>query len=117
MILGRDMRAELMLGVCLGIRMNNLIFKHIIPDVYLKSIYHLNTSKLKEKGINSLLLDLDNTLVEHTVDQVSPSLMDWINSLQCNGFKIMILSNNIKKRVAKLAELIDVPFIHLAKKP
>ena len=36
---------------------------NFIPDMYQKSIYHIDYDKLKEDGIKCLLFDLDNTCI------------------------------------------------------
>ena len=37
---------------------------NFIPDMYQKSIYHIDYDKLSEDGIKCLLFDLDNTLID-----------------------------------------------------
>ncbi len=47
-----------------------------IPDVYQKSIYTIDYSKLKEKGIKCLLFDLDNTLAPYHIKMVDEKLIE-----------------------------------------
>ena len=91
--------------------------KDFVPDLYVKSIYDIDFLALKETGINSLILDLDNTLVEANSPNHTPELIKWFADLKELGFKLIILSNNKRARVSDFACPLTVPCIHRAMKP
>lgn len=88
-----------------------------IPDIYQKSIYTLDYSKLLSRGIKCILFDLDNTLVGARSDELIPKTKDLIIGLKQKGFKVIIFSNSPKSRVSKFSEILDVKGVHLACKP
>lgn len=88
-----------------------------VPDQYVPSIYKINLEALKAKGMKSLIVDLDNTLVESDCRDATPDLMQWLQRTQELGFQVMIVSNNNKNRVSRFATPLGIPFIHKARKP
>lgn len=91
--------------------------KDFAPDLYVESIYQIDIEALKAKGINTIITDLDNTLVEANSPKYTPKLVKWLDDLQEQGFKVMILSNNNKIRVSEFAEALTIPYIYRAQKP
>ena len=70
-----------------------------IPDMYQKSIYHINYEELKHDGIKCLLFDLDNTCVPYTAKMPTKRLIEFFENLKDMGFKVIIFSNASKKRL------------------
>jgi uncharacterized protein len=93
------------------------MFSSFVPNQYVPSIYKINLEELKEKGMKSIIVDLDNTLVESDRKSATPLLIEWIQQLQALGFRVMIVSNNSKTRVSQFAIPLQIPFIHKARKP
>lgn len=91
--------------------------KNLTPDLYLDTVYDLDVKKLKNKGINTIITDLDNTLVGWNDPDPDAKLVKWFNMLKKEGFKIAIVSNNGENRVAYFAKQVDLPFISKAQKP
>lgn len=89
----------------------------MIPDMFAESIYMIDFAELQRRGIKSLIVDLDNTLVESTRPDATPRLISWLDQVRQMGFQVMIVSNNTKTRVSQFAMPLDIPFIHTAKKP
>lgn len=87
-----------------------------VPDVYKKSIYDINYSNLKEKGIKCLLFDLDNTLVPYNVKEINEKLKQLFLELK-KDFTVIIFSNSPKVRVKLFASALEVDSIASAKKP
>lgn len=87
------------------------------PDEYHDSIYEIDFALLHQKGIKYLLIDIDNTLVEHNGISVTTRLRDWFKRLIEDGFSICIVSNNKHLRVSKFSGEFTVPFVALAGKP
>lgn len=93
------------------------MFSSFVPNQYVSSIYKINLEELKEKGMKSIIVDLDNTLVESDRKAATPLLIEWLERLQSLGFQVMIVSNNNKTRVSQFAIPLQIPFIHRARKP
>jgi HAD superfamily phosphatase (TIGR01668 family) len=93
------------------------MFSSFVPNQYVPSIYKINLEELKEKGMKSIIVDLDNTLVESDRKDATPLLIEWLQQLQHFGFQVMIVSNNNETRVSQFAIPLQIPFIHRAKKP
>lgn len=73
---------------------------------------------LKKEGVKLLLCDLDNTLRLHSEKEPADELADWIDDCRKAGVKIVIISNNgRKKMMQKFCEPINVPCVWWAKKP
>lgn len=93
------------------------MFSNLIPDLYVKSIYEIDFDLLKQRGIQGIVTDLDNTLIEWNRPEATPELINWILKMKGMGFSIVIVSNNKRERVARVAEPLGIPFIYRAKKP
>lgn len=93
------------------------MFKAIVPDLYVHSIYDIDFNRLQRRGIKAAIVDLDNTLVEANRPDPTPKLVSWLDQLQGMGFRVMIVSNNTRTRVSRFATPLQVPFIHHARKP
>ena len=73
---------------------------------------------LKKEGVKLLLCDLDNTLRLHSEKEPADELADWIEDCRKAGIKIVIISNNgRKKMMQKFCEPIGVDCVWWAKKP
>lgn len=88
-----------------------------IPDIYQKSIYTVDYSKLFSRGIKCLLFDLDNTLMPLDLKEEPKKTKELIISLKQKGFKVIIFSNSVKSRVMKYKKYFDVDAISFACKP
>lgn len=88
-----------------------------IPDFYVTSIYAIDFIKLKERGIENLIIDIDNTLVTWGSLEADESAKCLINELKMLKFKICLLSNSSKKRVLRFVSNMDIDFFSLGIKP
>ncbi|TWI56366.1 YqeG family HAD IIIA-type phosphatase [Halalkalibacter nanhaiisediminis] len=93
------------------------MFNNLLPNQYEKSIYNINLSELRDKGIKGVITDLDNTLVEWDRPEATPEVREWLKQLKDYGMKVTIVSNNTSKRVKAFADPVEVVFIHGARKP
>ncbi len=73
---------------------------------------------LKSEGVKLLLCDLDNTLRLHSEKEPADELQNWVEDCRRAGVKIVIISNNgRKKMMQKFCEPIGVDCVWWAKKP
>ena len=89
----------------------------LIPDMYQKSIYHIDYEKLKFDGIKCLLFDLDNTCVPTKEKNPNKKLIDQFDKLKDLGFKVIIFSNAGKKRLEPFKKTLDVDCSYSSRKP
>ncbi len=86
------------------------------PKMYKKSIKDINYKKLKEIGIKCLIFDLDNTIALIDQQLITEDTKKILTDLK-KSFKIVIISNNITKRVKKYADYLKCDFVANAAKP
>lgn len=90
---------------------------NFIPDMYQKSIYHIDYDKLRDNGIKCLLLDLDNTCVPYKDKEPNKKLIDLFEMLKDMDFKLIIFSNATKKRIYPFKRALNVDCLARAGKP
>ena len=88
-----------------------------IPDMYQKSIYHIDYDKLWEDGIRCILFDLDNTCVPYKDKVPNKKLIDLIETLKDMDFKVIIFSNATKRRIKPFKDVLNVDALARAGKP
>ena len=80
-------------------------------------IYAISQTELKEKGIHSLLLDVDGTLVNRKSNMIPKDVKNWIKESKKN-FSLYLISNNpSKKRIANIAKELNLRYKYNASKP
>jgi len=87
-----------------------------IPTIYKKNVLNIDYIKLKKDGIKCILFDLDNTLInvkENFFDKKTEKLLLKLNK----DFKLIIVSNNFKRRVKPFCDIINIDFISFCLKP
>ncbi|MEJ9209969.1 YqeG family HAD IIIA-type phosphatase [Bacillus smithii] len=93
------------------------MIKAFLPNEQVKSIFDIDPTALKKRGIKGIITDLDNTLVEWNRPSATPELEEWFNRMKKHGIQVTIVSNNNEDRVKAFAEPLNIPFIHKARKP
>ena len=73
---------------------------------------------LKREKVKFLLCDLDNTLRLHSEKEPASELSNWVAACKRSGVKIVIISNNgRKKMMQKFCEPLGIDCVWWAKKP
>lgn len=93
------------------------MLRKFIPHLRVDAVYDIDLDELWNTGVRGIITDLDNTLVGAKDPSATPKLHAWLQQVSRKGFKVVIVSNNNRLRVAAFAEPIQLPFIHAAKKP
>lgn len=93
------------------------MLEKFVPDIYQKSIYDINYDTLGKRGIKCLIFDLDNTLVPVTVKKPTKKVSDLFEDLKRKGFKLIIVSNSPKKRVAPFKDYLCTDSAYFSFKP
>ncbi len=93
------------------------MFEFLFPKKYLNSVYELTPQMLKELGINTVIFDIDNTLVPYWIKEPDEKLREYFNSLRENGILISVLSNSREERSRVFCKSMDIPYVYRAGKP
>lgn len=89
----------------------------LLPDEHVNKITDITIKMLKKNNIEYMFLDSDNTLIDLDRNPLE-GLQEWIQKLKENNIKFCIISNSIKKRkVEKIAKILDIPYVYFALKP
>jgi HAD superfamily phosphatase (TIGR01668 family) len=83
----------------------------------LPSILDLDLETLKARGIDGLILDLDNTVVPYGHPLPSDEVAAHLKALLAGGVRAVILSNARSGRAAEVAAALGLPYIANAGKP
>lgn len=87
------------------------------PTALGKTITELTPEFFSDLGVQALLLDVDNTIATFTSHQPIPGAVEWAREMVEAGFRVVIVSNNYKKRVSAFAAGFGLDFISFAMKP
>jgi HAD superfamily phosphatase (TIGR01668 family) len=87
------------------------------PDYYYRSVLDIDLPALKRRGIDTLLVDLDNTLLPRDTSMVPDEVKAWAIGLRDVGFSACLVSNNWHERVVHAAEELGFGLVSKAVKP
>lgn len=94
------------------------MFNLLRPKQIVKNIYAIDFAVLKAKGINSLILDIDDTLIPRRSLDVPIRVFEWIALRKEEGFKLCLTSNSRHPlRVKFIGEALDLPYLYMSFKP
>ncbi len=87
------------------------------PDLYYRSVYDIDLDELAARGVDTLFVDLDNTLTPRNSDEIPAATMEWAHSLEGRGFSACLVSNNWHDRVLGVADELGFAIVPKALKP
>lgn len=93
------------------------MYSLLCPDSMVDSVFDIDLTNLRSKGIRGMIFDLDNTIIPWDSGEMCPLIQDWLRELMRSGIKVVIVSNNWKKRVRTIADSFGIPFVSRAYKP
>jgi HAD superfamily phosphatase (TIGR01668 family) len=93
------------------------LFSLLCPKTCSASVLDIEPRNLRLQGIEALILDVDNTIVEWRGEKVSNSMKRWVSAALAEDLKVCIVSNGISKQVAAISKDLSVPAIAKAGKP
>ena len=94
-----------------------MLFKRFIPFAVAKSIYEIPIEFYKKLGIDTLMMDLDNTLDSYKLFKPTEKAVKLIEDLKRNNITPIVVSNNKGKRVSSYANALNVEYVNSARKP
>jgi uncharacterized protein len=88
------------------------------PKEIVYSIAAIDVARLRERGFDALLLDMDNTLLPWKDSVVPAFAIEWVRQAKAAGMKVCIVSNTHRpSRLKSIAESLGVEFVARALKP
>jgi len=87
------------------------------PDLYLRSVCDIDLDALRAQGVDTLLMDLDNTLLPRDSSSMPDDIVAWAAQLPSRGFRVCLVSNNWHARVHQVAEDLGFQLVAKAVKP
>lgn len=87
------------------------------PDAFFQSVRDITVAHLKAKGMRGVILDIDDTLSGHNIEEFGEDIREWLSSLKKAGIRVCLLSNNRRKRAERAAGSLGLMAIGRAKKP
>lgn len=91
--------------------------KLFLPDDYQKNVYQIDLPSWTDRGIQAVFVDLDNTLIPYDQTEPTEDIKKWFAQLASLQLKVVLISNNRKKRAQDFAQKIGVSVVSNAKKP
>ena len=90
----------------------------LTPAEYLDNLFALNLQSLAARGIQLLLIDVDNTVLPPDSRQPSLRAIYWFEQLQNYPFKTVLVSGSLDRgRLAKISAALQTPVYYALLKP
>ena len=94
-----------------------LKYNKYFPTKYFYNISEITPEQLIGNGIEGIILDLDNTIIDKKGIEV-PNFDIWKDKILESGIKIVVVTNNfLKKRIEKITNKYNLEYILFARKP
>jgi HAD superfamily phosphatase (TIGR01668 family) len=78
------------------------------PDMAVKNIFHISFNALVDRGIENIIIDLDNTIVPWGDQKIPSELYGWVKAAREKGLKLCILSNSSRERIQYFASRLGI---------
>lgn len=88
-----------------------------VPNLVADSIYDIFPSVFKSRGIELVLIDVDNTIAPYGCYEAEEKLLAWARGLKNAGIMLYILSNSRTTRPKIFAEALGIGYSDRSKKP
>ena len=89
----------------------------LLPTLITGAVTDIPVRLLRDRGIELLMLDFDNTIVPYTTDVPTKQVQEWLETLRDSGLKVCIVSNSHNDRVPRFCRAYGLDCITHAKKP
>lgn len=94
-----------------------MAIENYMPDFAVEAVYDLTVESLRKHGIEAVFVDLDNTLIAWNNPDGTPEMKQWLHDLRDAGIRVVVVSNNTQKRVARAVEKFDIDYVYWSFKP
>lgn len=89
----------------------------LLPSYITDALTDLTPQMLKDRGIELLMMDFDNTIVPYTTDTPTEEMRQWLQGMRQSGVKLCVVSNSHNDRVKIFCKKYGLDCITHAKKP
>lgn len=91
--------------------------RKFIPREFHDNFFNIDFEKLYKDGLRLILTDLDNTLISYAEEKPTKKIVDKFDDLVKLGFEVIVISNNVPRRVRYFLEGLDYKGLGNARKP
>ncbi len=88
-----------------------------IPQYHYKRIEDITEEDIASWNVKGIGIDIDNTVCYDATTKFIGSSRQWIERIKKAGIPVVIVSNARRSRASKIAGLLSLDYIALAKKP
>ncbi|MFI3312947.1 MAG: YqeG family HAD IIIA-type phosphatase [Eubacteriales bacterium] len=89
-----------------------------LPQIIADDVTYLTEEFLQSRGITTLFMDFDNTIVPYSTNVPVPAMDDWLHTLaKSEIITVCVVSNSHKDRVKIFCDGYGIPCITHARKP
>lgn len=89
----------------------------LTPDFMFAHYWEVTPAFLREQGIRTLLIDIDNTLAPYEMPDPDDRVRAWFADLAAAGVRAALVSNNHAPRVERFNETLGLPAFPESGKP
>ncbi len=88
-----------------------------LPSIIVNAVTDLTPEFLRERNIQLLMMDFDNTIVPYTTNIPTRAVEDWLKLMAFSEIQICVVSNSKRDRVKIFCGEYGIDCITRAKKP
>ena len=89
----------------------------LTPDYIFDTYDKVTPDFLIDRGIDALLIDIDNTLAPYEQPEPDERIIAWFEDLKYHGIRAALISNNHKERVELFNQKLGLPAYYDSGKP
>lgn len=87
------------------------LFANLFADYGFRRVEEIPLDFLRSLGTRGLIIDIDNTLTSWETPDTPPAVRQWVASVKNAGLPVVLLSNGLRGRQARVAEELQLPVI------
>ncbi|MCD6352542.1 MAG: YqeG family HAD IIIA-type phosphatase [Armatimonadetes bacterium] len=89
----------------------NFLARWLKPDLYVQAVEDVSLDWLADRGVEGVLLDVDNTLTRWRSHDIPEARRAWVEAAK-QRFSVCLISNTIfGRRLKALGAALDVPYV------
>lgn len=89
----------------------------LLPKLIFCKLTDITAEFLRQRGIELLMLDFDNTMLPYTSRVPTEELLSWIDEMKREGIRLCVVSNSKKDKAAGFCREHDIACITHSRKP
>ncbi len=93
------------------------MFRFLYPKEYISSVFEMSAERIKKLDKDTVVFDIDNTLVPYWIKVPDERLVRYFRSLGDAGIKTAVLSNSREERSKVFCAVTSMPYVFRAGKP